>query len=461
MRPAEPPGPQNRTYVFSTAMANRAAEAVQYGRVESLIAYHRAQQTTSPYLRLEPERTFDKSYDQQKAYFSQGFQQPGMQGMMPRGFVNAGSGTRPGYNTAQWQQFQMQQQYVKDRQTRQTGVEDLSQILFGGAMNGNGQNPPGTGSYAQRPGMPGQQYGFPPRMGGPQQSPYQDNRMQEGYRAPFQQGYPQQQQQQQYFQRARNLPLHSPGAQSPSADPLGANVRSPPPPYPGGRQSETRPQQAMGNSPAAVPSPTSTGSPQTPLTPHAPARFPGATPSPGEPSKPPFSPTNPQQPNYTAAGSYPGPKRPSSESSGSETGYQSVSTSQQQGYTQDGPLQSPTKPHSMSSSKSPFLSASTSQTMSSASASMAKSFSVESLTAPTAPSDQSGHSMAPEQQMGPYSSIYYQSKYQPPAMYGGQRYQYPSTIQHSGGFYNSQPVSSMYVDRGSMPVYPPGRDPGL
>lgn len=343
-------------------------------------------------------------------------------------------------------------------------------------MNGNGQNQPGTGSYPQRPGMPGQQYSYPQRMAS-QQPAYQDNRVQEGYRPQFQQGYTQQQQ---YFQRPRNLPqLNSPGGQSPSSDPLGANVRSPPPPYPGGRPGDSRPQHPLGNSPAAVPSPTSTGSPQTPLTPHAP-RFPGTAPSPGEPSKPPFSPTNPQQSNYSA-GSFPGAKRPSSESSGSEAGgYQNVPTSQPQGFggivgfsqspmenrqrsdsTQDGSIQSPTEQHSMVSNKSPFLSASTNQVISSASASMPKSFSVESLTAPSAPSDQPGHPLAPEQQMGPYSGIYYQSKYQPPAMYGGQRYQYPSTIQHSGAFYNSQLPSNMYLDRGSMPVYPPGREPGL
>lgn len=475
MRPAEPPGPMNRTYVFSTVLANRAAEAVQQGRVESIVSYHRAQQTTSPYLRLEKGRTFDKNYDQQKAYFSQGYQQPGMGAMMSRGYGriagmlpdgNTGSGGgRAGYNPGQWQQFQMQPPYMKERQQRHP-VDDLSQILFGGAVNGNGQNQPAPGSYPQRSGMPGQQYGYPQRMGSQQQQPYQDNRAQEGYRQQFQQGYnQQQQQQQQYFQRPRNLPqLHSPGGQSPSSDPMGANVRSPPPPYPGGRSGESRPPHHMGNSPAAVPSPTSTGSPQTPLTPHTP-RFPGAAPSPGEPSKPPFSPTNPQQSNYSAA-TFPGAQRPGSDSSGSDPGgYQNASSSQPQSYpgmgenNQDTSLQSPTEPRPMGSNKSPFLASS--QGMSSASASMPKSFSVESLTAPSVPSDHAGHPITPEQQMGPYSGIYYQTKYQAPAMYGGQRYQYPSTIQHTGSLYNPQLSSNMYFDRGSMPVYPPGREPGL
>lgn len=474
MRPAEPPGQGNRTFVFSTALANRAAEAVQQGRVESIITYHRAQQTSSPYLRLDTERQLEKNYEQQKAYFTQGYQQPGIGTMMQRGYGripgmlpdgNTGSAGRGGFNPAQWQQYQMQA-----HQQRQRGVDDLSQILFGGGINGNVQNQPSPGSYAPRPGIPGPQFGYSQRMTGQQQS-YQDNRMQESYRPPFQGGY--NQQQQQFFQRPRNLPqLHSPGAQSPSSDPLGANVRSPPPPYPAARPATETRSQPMGNSPAAIPSPSSTGSPQTPITPHTP-RFSGTAPSPGEPSKPPFSPTNPQQTSYSAS-SFPGAQRAGSESSGSDTGdgragfvdlgnkgYPNTS----QGYNpsigdnnQESSLHSPTEPRHIGTSKSPFLAAS--QGMSSTSASMPKSFSVESLTAPT--SDNPGHPVTPDQQMtGSYSGLYYQSKFQPPTMYGGQRYQYPSTIQHTGAFYNSQLPSNMYLDRGSMPVYPPGREPGL
>ena len=524
VRPVDLPAPTNRTYVFSTELANRAAEAVQQGRVESIIAFHRAQRTTSPYLKLEKDRTFDpsnKGYEQQKAYYSQQYRQ---QQMIPRGYGgmpgsmlpdgNTGPGSRAGYSPAQWQQLQLQQQYFKDRQTHQASnqaVDDLSQILFGGPTNGNAQPSVGDpaytrGTYPQRMGMPGQpggQYGYPQRMPTQQQQP---SSFHDQYRPAFQQNqfssYTPQQQQAQFFQRPRQLPqLHSPGAQSPSSDPLGANVRSPPPPYPGNRTGDGRPQQQqhIGNSPAPVPSPTSTGSPQTPLTPHTPhtPRFSGAVPSPGEPTKPPFSPSSQQSP-YAGAGIFPGTKRPSSESSGSETTnegqnrpgfielgnktyqtappnshrpqnpYPSYSHSSPMDNNQENTLRSPTEiqaQRSMASfdnpsNESPFLT-SAGQNMnrspfSTSTASVSKSFSVESLTAPSQPPGRTGHPLGAEQQMGPYGGLYYQSKYQAPGMFGGQRYPY-----HSEALYNSPIQSNMYVDRGSMPVYPPGRDSRL
>lgn len=533
MKPVELPGPTNRTFVFSTELANRAAEAVQQGRVDTIIAFHRAQRTTSPYVKREKDRTFDssnKSYEQQKAYYSQQYrQQSSIGSMVPRGYGgmpgsmlpdgSAGNAGRPGYSPAQWQQLQLQQQYFKDRQTHQSSnqvVDDLSQIIFGGPTNGNAQPSVGDpaysrGTYPQRMGMPGQpgvQYGYPQRMPTQQQpSSFQDSRMHEQYRPQFQQnqfsGYTQQQQQQaQFFQRPRQLPhLHSPGAQSPSSDPLGANVRSPPPPYPGNRTGDSRPQQQhhVVNSPAPVPSPTSTGSPQTPLTPHTPhtPRFSGAVPSPGEPTKPPFSPSSQQAP-YTGAGIFPGTKRPSSESSGSETAnegqnrpgyidlgnktyqtappnshrsqnpYPSFSHSSPMENNQENTLRSPTDiqaQRSMASfenpsNESPFLT-SAGQNMnrspfSTSTASVSKSFSVESLTAPSQPAGRTGHPLGAEQQMAPYGGIYYQSKYQAPGMFGGQRYPYPSDA-----LYNSPIQSNMYIERGSMPVYPPARDSHL
>lgn len=58
-KPVEMPDPPNRIYVFSTALANRAAEAIQMRRVESITAFHRAQPSSSPFLKLEQSNSMN------------------------------------------------------------------------------------------------------------------------------------------------------------------------------------------------------------------------------------------------------------------------------------------------------------------------------------------------------------------------------------------------------------------
>ncbi|EDO42385.1 predicted protein, partial [Nematostella vectensis] len=507
VRAPEIRGPPNRTYMFSTAIANRAAEAVSQGRVDNIITFHRAQQSTSPYLRVERPNKFD----QQKAYFSQQYPMGSdPNGMAARGFGGlpgsmVGDGAvgpgRPGYvAAAPWQQYQMQQQFMKEHggQPRQGAaqVEDnIHQLLYGNTING--------GVPSNNNGMYQRGASYPPRMPGMQQTPsqygYQQPQQQQQqqsfdqFRPQFQQaqypGFPQQQQpsqsqQQQFFprqQRMMTTTAHSPTAQSPSADSLGSSVRSPPPPYPGSRTSGN---PHMGSSPAPIPSPTSTGSPQTPLTPHTP-RFPNTAPSPGEPNKPPFSPSNHQAAFPTPAG-FSTQKRLNNDSSDTETHpqgfmdlgsksfptasqvtnpYSSMGTFNQSPRVSEDSLHSPLDNTSSSfesgpPNKSPFQPGISSAYSGSSAAMSNKSFSVESLTAPRQPSDRGTPPHAMDPSVTPYGGLYYQSKY-PPGMFGQARYQYPPAMQHAGPFYNSQIQPNMYYDRGSLPVYPPGREGGL
>ena len=541
----EIPEPPNRIYVFSTSLANRAAEAVQMGRVENITAYHRAQPSSSPFLKLEQTNSMNM-FGKQKSFYPQQFPMRGSGGPVMSGYsgipgsqVNA----RPGYGTSQWEHMQQQSQQplYKDRQRLQTqtqAMEDIHQLLFGNSQSSSNQSTVTgmNGMYSrsgfnQQGALGGEQspYSGYPRSGAPQhQGSFMERRPQE-MRGQVQQShfpaFSQQQssQQQGYFQRPRHLGgIQTQGnSNSPSSDPLGAGVRSPPPPYPGGRVPDSRHPK---NSP--VPSPTSTGSPhtpQTPLTPQTP-RFPG--PSPNEPSKPPFSPSHPQS-SMSGPGmaSYPvqpqqhqkvvqGDDRPINSQTrpgfielspktlphGMQNPYTSVMGNYNQSHSPlDGrrleenkspafgapgnhhsPLHSPTEHAPTAGShyssappnKSPFLRpvGQTSHnphnpyaTSSSVSIPGSKSFSVESLTAPSQPPlDKSTipPSQLSEQPMPQYSGLYFPSNKYPP-MFGQPQYQYPSHIQHPGAFYNSQLTPNMYLGRASLPVYPPNRDSGL
>lgn len=545
LRPVEIPEPPNRIYVFSTSLANRAAEAVQMGRVENITAYHRAQPSSSPFLKLEQTNSMNM-FGKQKSFYPQQFPVRGSGGPVMSGYsgipgsqVNA----RPGYGASQWEHMQQQSQQplYKDRQRLQTqtqAMEDIHQLLFGNSQSSSNQSTVTgmNGMYSrsgfnQQGALGGEQspYSGYPRSGAPQhQGSFMERRPQE-MRGQVQQShfpaFSQQQssQQQGYFQRPRHLGgIQTQGnSNSPSSDPLGAGVRSPPPPYPGGRVPDSRHPK---NSP--VPSPTSTGSPhtpQTPLTPQTP-RFPG--PSPNEPSKPPFSPSHPQS-SMSGPGmaSYPvqpqqhqkvvqGDDRPINSQTrpgfielspktlphGMQNPYTSVMGNYNQSHSPlDGrrleenkspafgapgnhhsPLHSPTEHAPTAGShyssappnKSPFLRpvGQTSHnphipyaTSSSVSIPGSKSFSVESLTAPSQPPlDKSTipPSQLSEQPMPQYSGLYFPSNKYPP-MFGQPQYQYPSHIQHPGAFYNSQLTPNMYLGRASLPVYPPNRDSGL
>lgn len=405
-------------------------------------------------------------------------------------------------------------------------MDDIQQLIFShtsgpqSTMGHNGMYPRGgsnstdfSSQHQANVGEQTSQYSYPSHTPAQQQSPLVDQRrVQETRQQMQQQAFQGYGQGQAFFQRSHHHPsLHATRSQSPSADPLGASVRSPPPPYPGGRPGDSR---HPGNSPAQVPSPTSTGSPHTPLTPQTP-RFP--VPSPGDASKPPYSPSHPQTGIPTSAvhtfssqapsGNLGNTDRP--QGSQARPGFielsshslpNSSSTGQQGarnpwGYGGRAPaeektpfisqdnhensLNSPTEPPSPGlqsfppgapPNKSPFLRPGTQPSLnhspytSSSPAQMPKSFSVESLTAPSASLDKnSAPSGASEQhQASPYSALYYpttSSKY--PAMFGQPQYQYnqyPGHMQRTSAFYNSQLTPNMYIGRGSMPVYPPNRD---
>lgn len=561
-RPIEMPGPPNRIYVFSTGLANRAAEAMQMGRVESITAFHRAQPSSSPFLKLEQSNS-SNIFGKQKSFYPQQYPMRGSVGAMGQmsGSYSGMSGgmqrhdrqsnARPGYGTSQWEQMQAQQSMYKERQ-RQTpqsqAMDDIHQLLFGSSQGG-GNSQGGAGingmysrsGYSQQGVGTGEQsasYAGYPRTGASQhQAAYMERRTQDMRgQAPQQSHFPafsqqpnqqqhqqkqQQQQQQGFFQRPRHLGGHpSQGnSNSPSSDALGVGVRSPPPPYPGGRPPDSRHTK---NSP--VPSPTSTGSPhtpQTPLTPQTP-RFPG--PSPNEPSKPPFSPSHPKgnmsgpsMANYPVQTGPPGKpvvqgdERPMN--SQPRPGFIELSSNtlshgmQQNPYSsvmgnynqaqspldgrrpeeskspafgahsnQESPLHSPvdhappTHYGGAPPNKSPFMrpvgqpSHNHSPFATSGSAVQgSKSFSVESLTAPSQPPlDKSSipPTQLSEQPMPQYSGLYFPSNKYPP-MFGQPQYQYPGHMQHPGAFYNSQLTPNMYLGRASLPVYPPNRDSGL
>lgn len=548
-KPVEMPDPPNRIYVFSTALANRAAEAIQMRRVESITAFHRAQPSSSPFLKLEQSNSMN-FFGKQKTYYPQQYPMRGSAGGMGQmsGFSGMPGGmhvsdrapnAQSGYGTSQWEQMPAQQPMFKDRQrqAQSQAMDDIHQLLFGSSQGGNNQTGAGVngmysrGGYNQQGRISGDQSSSPypgyPR-GGPSQhqAPYVDRRSQG---ATQQASFPafsqppnqqQQQQQQAYFQRPRNLGNHPSQGNSPSSDPLGAGVRSPPPPYPGSRPSDSRHSK---NSP--VPSPTSTGSPhtpQTPLTPQTP-RFPG--PSPSEPSKPPFSPSHPQgsmsgpsvvnynvQTAQTGQALGQGDERPMSSqprpgfielsnktlSHGLQNPYASGMANYNQAQSpldgrrpdenkspafgshsnQGSPLHSPTDhapPSHFANSAppnkslfarpvgqpthnhSPFASSG------SAAVQASKSFSVESLTAPSQPPlDKSSipPTQLSEQPMPQYSGLYFPSnKYSP--MFGQPQYQYPGHMQHPAAFYNSQLTPNMYLGRAPLPMYPPNRDSGL
>lgn len=544
-KPVEMPEPPNRIYVFSTILANRAAEAMQMGRVESITAFHRAQpSSSSPFLKLEQSNSVN-FFGKQKPYYPQQYPMRGSVGAM--GQMSSFSGMSGGmhmsdrapnarseYGTSHWEQMPAQQPMYKERQrqAQSQAMDDIHQLLFGGSQSGSNQAGAGMngiysrGGYNQQGGVAGEQSsspypGYPGGGASQHQASYVDRRTNATQQAPFPSFSQQQHQQQGYFQRPRHLGTHPPqgNCNSPSADPVGAGVRSPPPPYPGNRPSDSRHTK---NSP--VPSPTSTGSPhtpQTPLTPQTP-RFPG--PSPSEPSKPPFSPSHPQgsmsgptmasynvQTAQTGQPMVQGDERNLSSqarpgfielssktlSHGMQNPYSSVMGSYNQAQSpldgrrpednkspafgtqsnQESPLQSPadhTPPSHYGSSappnKSPFVrpvgqaSHNHSPFATSGSAVQAsKSFSVESLTAPSQPPlDKSSipPTQLSEQPMPQYSGLYFPSNKYPP-MFGQPQYQYPSHMQHPGAFYNSQLTPNMYLGRASLPVYPPNRDPGL
>jgi hypothetical protein len=190
--------------MFSTELANRAAEAVIQGRVPSIVAYHMAQPQNQHYLRLQrntPEFMMNRSggnpyrygnfpghMQNVEATFPGG--RPGMQPM----------GMGPRFNTMQQQYQQYLKQHQQQIEPRNTmGVDELQQMLFGPANGTKGMFPPvgmPRGMDDQggvRPSFGGYPGHIPPGFGQQQMM----NIHQERFRFPQQQNFPPQQQLQQ------------------------------------------------------------------------------------------------------------------------------------------------------------------------------------------------------------------------------------------------------------------------
>ena len=144
MLPASLLPPPNRIFMFSTELANRAAEAVAHGRVPSIVAYHMAQPQNERYLRLQrnaPEFMRNHSGSVGNRYGYGNF--PGRVSNMDAMFAGSrpsapAMGMGPGLSSVH-----QYQQYLKQQQQQNTmGVEELQQMLFGPTNGTKGMFPP-------------------------------------------------------------------------------------------------------------------------------------------------------------------------------------------------------------------------------------------------------------------------------------------------------------------------------
>ena len=136
--------PPNRVFMFSTELANRAADAVMQGRVPSIVAYHMAQPQNQPYLRLQrntPEFMVNRQGGNPYRYGNY----PGHMQNMETMF----SGARPGpppmgmgprFNNMQYQQYLKQQPTLEPRNAM--AVDELQQMLFGPTNGTKSMFPP-------------------------------------------------------------------------------------------------------------------------------------------------------------------------------------------------------------------------------------------------------------------------------------------------------------------------------
>lgn len=156
--------PPNRIFMFSTELANRAAEAVAQGRVPSIVAYHMAQPKNQPYLRLQPRSNSDfmmnpsgsvdyrfRNLPKHMDTMFGGGCLPGMSAM----------GMPPRFNAVpQFGQYLKQQQQIESRNT--LAVDELQQMMFG-TSNGT---PKGVFPPAGMHHMMDDQGGARPRIAG-------------------------------------------------------------------------------------------------------------------------------------------------------------------------------------------------------------------------------------------------------------------------------------------------------
>ena len=230
MLPAGLLPPPNRIFMFSTELANRAAQAVALGRVQSIVAYHMAQPQNERFLRLQrnaPDfmRNHSGGVGNRYGYGNFPGRMPNMDAMFPGGRPSAPPmGMGPGFSSMQqYQQYlkQQQQQQLEPRNTM--AVDELQQMMFGptngtkgifpsagmprGVNDQGGARPP-FGSY---PGPMGPGFG--------QQQMFMNNQP-DRFRFPQPQNFPPQQQQQlqqqvegQARSQADQMPPHPPSQQ--------------------------------------------------------------------------------------------------------------------------------------------------------------------------------------------------------------------------------------------------------
>ena len=547
--------PPNRIFVFSTELANRAAEAVTQGRVSSIVAYHRAQPQNQHFLRLHrsnpPDYMMNHSavgginpyrYGNYPGHVSK------MEGMFsgkPRGMAESQMSGRQGVPTGgmgsglssmhQYQQYlkqqQQQQQQQQEARPSMSGVDEIQQMLYGPVNGGTkGMFPPSTVPDAVgEPSGPRPPYGYsghvPP--GFRQQSMFMNSQREERFKFPQQQSFPnvtsqQQQQQQQQAQlhqqpqqsfstsqpstQQPHLPVLSPSSSASSSSPLSSNIRSPPPyPAPRGAEANTLPG---GSTVVGAPSPTNASSPHTPQTPHAPLtpRLSTSLASPKDGQRSPFSPGSVStsstfsaqasvQQNIRDSGmKHPSLARQSPSLEKPElTGDKGIPSfgimSDSRGsFTVNSRQEGAQRPNSLDISrdnhdtqrlpppnKSPFLPSSSPISLqpnpmgdSSTSHHPSKSFSVESL---TAPSEKERFFRAPlsVQAAPPYAAysqqpgLYYAGNKFPPSMLSQGQYQYPGHIQSTPQqFFPPNLPPNMYLPHSTFPIHHAGnREGGL
>lgn len=140
--------PPNRIFMFSTELANRAAEAVIQGRVPSIVSYHMAQPQNQRFLRLQrntPDFMMNHSGGVSNPYRYGNFpgHMPNVEAMFPGGRPpGPPMGMRPGFNMQHYQQYLKQQQQLEPRNSM-GGVDELQQMLFGPTNGTKGMFPPG------------------------------------------------------------------------------------------------------------------------------------------------------------------------------------------------------------------------------------------------------------------------------------------------------------------------------
>ena len=206
------PPPPNRVFMFSTELANRAADAVIQGRVPSIVAYHMAQPQNQRYLRVQrnaPEFMMNRPGGNPYRYGNFPGHMPNMDTMFPGARPGAPAmGMRPGFNSMQQYQQYLKQQQLEPRNAM--AVDELQQMLFGPTNGSKGVFPPAgmsRGIDEQGGARPPFSGGYPGHMppGFGQQQMFMNNH-QERFRFSQPQNFPSQQQPLQQQSETQGVP---------------------------------------------------------------------------------------------------------------------------------------------------------------------------------------------------------------------------------------------------------------